>query len=510
MKQFKKNNLTALFLFGFIFLLTIFTIVGPAAAKESNWVKDDAHVLSENTISQIDSLNNDDLSKVKGHPQYAVITLNGIPTGQGSIEDYAHDQYKKLGLGQKGWNNGILLIIDTKNHVNRLETGTGMEAVLPDGAKSQIISTEIQQAFKQQDYNTGVAKLSTQLVSYLGKHQNQIDAPSNRSTNEDNNNSQIRQDSPAAILQKNSGLIGFLIFDVLLVVALGSIFYWLIYPKFRLKAQISETKKRLAKTDWANAEVSAAELQETVLKQIDNEVENDRHFRVQSLTYNQWWYLLNASQLQQPLDLKQAVAIEMKKGNPLYDSRLISKTELLGYQQMLEQRKAQNQTTVKTEILQNAKRKQYPGNLTDLVNHTTRIAEIQNWFGLPSTDSQFQTGLQSLIELDYADQLLRYQIHHDANLQADLQDRGINDPDSYVDRLSDDEKKKIARDGVINTALLITALGVLGAFNSHSFDDHDDFFPPSGGFGGGSDFDDGGFGSDFGGSGSDDGGGFNF
>ena len=36
----------------------------------------------------------------------------------GSTEDYVHDQMKEN--WQKGWNNGMLLVIDTKDHVNRL------------------------------------------------------------------------------------------------------------------------------------------------------------------------------------------------------------------------------------------------------------------------------------------------------------------------------------------------------------------------------------------------------
>ena len=49
------------------------------------------------------------------------------------IEDVANTIYRAWGVGQKGKNEGILLLLAIGDRRNRLEVGYGLEPILPDG-----------------------------------------------------------------------------------------------------------------------------------------------------------------------------------------------------------------------------------------------------------------------------------------------------------------------------------------------------------------------------------------
>ena len=55
-------------------------------------------------------------------------SLEGEP-----IEDVANTIYRAWGVGQKGKNEGILLLLAIGDRRNRLEVGYGLEPILPDG-----------------------------------------------------------------------------------------------------------------------------------------------------------------------------------------------------------------------------------------------------------------------------------------------------------------------------------------------------------------------------------------
>ncbi len=93
-----------------------------------------------------------------------------IPSLQGApLEDYAirvaNDEWK---LGQKGKNNGILLLIAVDDRKMRIEVGKGLEGVVPDIIASRIIRNEIAPAFRDQDYDRGVTNGVTALVKAIG------------------------------------------------------------------------------------------------------------------------------------------------------------------------------------------------------------------------------------------------------------------------------------------------------------------------------------------------------
>ena len=99
--------------------------------------------------------------------QIAIVT---VPDLSGyAISDYAQRLGEKWGAGQKGLDNGVLIIIKPKTAASRGEVfiapGYGLEGVLPDIVCAEIVDYEILPAFRNGDYFTGIDKAVNTIMS---------------------------------------------------------------------------------------------------------------------------------------------------------------------------------------------------------------------------------------------------------------------------------------------------------------------------------------------------------
>ncbi len=70
----------------------------------------------------------------------AQIALVTLPTLQGEpVEDVANTIFRAWGVGQKGKNNGILLLLVTGDRRSRLEVGYELEPLIPDGFAGSVL-----------------------------------------------------------------------------------------------------------------------------------------------------------------------------------------------------------------------------------------------------------------------------------------------------------------------------------------------------------------------------------
>jgi len=87
--------------------------------------------------------------------QMAILTVKGLE-GQ-TIEEFslaiAHDRWK---LGQKGKDNGVLLVVAVNARKYRIEIGYGLEGVLPDSLVGGIGRQYLVPYLKKGDYSTGI------------------------------------------------------------------------------------------------------------------------------------------------------------------------------------------------------------------------------------------------------------------------------------------------------------------------------------------------------------------
>ena len=97
--------------------------------------------------------------------QVAVLTTHSL---QGeSIEEYANDVFHAWKLGQKGKDDGVLVVVSPDEHKLRIEVGYGLEGTLPDVTASRIIRNVMTPPFKDGDYDKGVTAGVAAIIDQL-------------------------------------------------------------------------------------------------------------------------------------------------------------------------------------------------------------------------------------------------------------------------------------------------------------------------------------------------------
>ncbi|MEO8147906.1 MAG: TPM domain-containing protein [Bacteroidia bacterium] len=101
--------------------------------------------------------------------QIAIVTvtsLDGYP-----VDDYTIKLGNKWGIGQKGKNNGILILIAKEDRKAYIATGYGMEGALNDGKLGTILRREMIPYFKTGDYYGGTkAGIDAMIAAAAGEY----------------------------------------------------------------------------------------------------------------------------------------------------------------------------------------------------------------------------------------------------------------------------------------------------------------------------------------------------
>jgi uncharacterized protein len=86
------------------------------------------------------------------------VVLLTIPSLEGEpLETYSHKVATTWRLGQKGTDNGVLILVVPNDRRVRIEVGYGLEGILTDAKSAQIIRHEMVPWFKAGDYPQGIA-----------------------------------------------------------------------------------------------------------------------------------------------------------------------------------------------------------------------------------------------------------------------------------------------------------------------------------------------------------------
>lgn len=126
-------------------------------------VTDNAQILSDETRKAVTA--NLKAHEEKTTNQIAVLT---VPTLEGvSIEEYAVTVFNTWKLGQKGKDNGVLLIVAPKDRKLRIEVGYGLEGTMTDGIAGSIIRNAITPFFKNNDYDRGIDEGVRAIINVL-------------------------------------------------------------------------------------------------------------------------------------------------------------------------------------------------------------------------------------------------------------------------------------------------------------------------------------------------------
>lgn len=122
-------------------------------------VNDYAGVLNEQTSSSIKDASAA-LEKKEG-TQVVVLTIKDMGDAA-DIKEYANKVFVAWGLGQKGVDNGVLIVLALKERMVRIEVGKGLEEYLTDAGSAQIIRLA-KASLSKGDYNSGLLQISQEV-----------------------------------------------------------------------------------------------------------------------------------------------------------------------------------------------------------------------------------------------------------------------------------------------------------------------------------------------------------
>lgn len=135
-----------------LFLIQSAAAFGLNVPELKDRVTDLAGVLTPEQIANLDSKLRD--IEISDSTQIAVLI---IPSLEGeSLEDYSIRVASSWKLGQKGRDNGAILLVSLKERKIRIEVGYGLESTLTDARSSQISRNEIAPRFREGDFYGGI------------------------------------------------------------------------------------------------------------------------------------------------------------------------------------------------------------------------------------------------------------------------------------------------------------------------------------------------------------------
>jgi len=117
------------------------------ALKPQGYVSDFAGVIDAQNKAELENY----CSRVQ-HQTGAEMALVTIKSLEGEpIEDVANTIFRAWGIGKKGKDEGILLLLSVGDRRDRLEVGYGLEPLLPDGFDGEVLRA-MRPALRQGEY----------------------------------------------------------------------------------------------------------------------------------------------------------------------------------------------------------------------------------------------------------------------------------------------------------------------------------------------------------------------
>lgn len=177
-------------------------------ARGSNAVNDFAKVIDPASAARMESLAREVWQKTG-----TAIVVVTVPT-VGENEEYrmyANGLYKAWGIGKKGEDKGVLIFLTVKERKIRIETGYGVEGILPDGRVGEILDKYVVPQLKAGDYGKGLYNAVYACSAYIAK-----DAGVQLSGSAMPNRTRVRAED------KGIGVFGIIIILIIVALLLGT------------------------------------------------------------------------------------------------------------------------------------------------------------------------------------------------------------------------------------------------------------------------------------------------
>ncbi len=144
--------------FLFVTLLVLLAVAGTAAAADKfpqpkGYVNDFAGIINPADARELDA----QLKALEDRTtaQIAVVTVPDLGD-YADVDEYASELFKAWGIGQKGQDNGVLVLLALKEHRIKIEVGYGLEGAITDGTAGEIIRNVMAPFFKAGQFGQGL------------------------------------------------------------------------------------------------------------------------------------------------------------------------------------------------------------------------------------------------------------------------------------------------------------------------------------------------------------------
>ena len=98
----------------------------------------------------------------------ALVVVAVKSLGGGEIGDFAVKLFEQWGIGEKGKDNGVLLLAAIEDRKVRIEPGYGFEGALPDAKCGRILDEHVIPRFKEGQYAQGLVDGAEVLLKVMG------------------------------------------------------------------------------------------------------------------------------------------------------------------------------------------------------------------------------------------------------------------------------------------------------------------------------------------------------
>jgi uncharacterized protein len=153
----------------FILLLAVIPVATVHAEQwqklnVQGYVNDFAGVLDPTTAERLTGLCTEVDQKAKA--QIALVTIKSLDGD--AVEDFANHLFQKWGVGSKGTDRGVMVLLATDDHKYWTEVGYGLEPILPDGKVGEFERSMVP-LLRQGNYNGAVVQMASQIAEVIAQ-----------------------------------------------------------------------------------------------------------------------------------------------------------------------------------------------------------------------------------------------------------------------------------------------------------------------------------------------------
>jgi uncharacterized protein len=155
-----------------LLILLFLAVIAAAPVRAEQWqklnvqgyVNDFAGVLSPATVAQLTQLCTEVDQKTKA--QLAVVTIKSLEGD--AVEDFANHLFQKWGVGYKGTDRGMMILLAVEDHKYWTEVGYGLESILPD-AKVGRFGRDMVPLLRQGNYDAALVQMMSQIAEVIAQ-----------------------------------------------------------------------------------------------------------------------------------------------------------------------------------------------------------------------------------------------------------------------------------------------------------------------------------------------------